>query len=122
MDRGSGRRFDDIDYRNKINFDKNFRKKELDRYIYLSISPVTVSPDVLRDHMDFALLLAVCRLHDKYFDKFRFQKIIDTIDGYYFAYCENFISSTVFCEKINKEIIEKWLCPRQSFNKLAVRP
>ena len=117
-------RIDDPLYYRRIHRDKNFRIEELKKYSLLRLSKGQHNHlhSYIYDHIDFIILLACYRMYDcNYFDYSDYDKILDIIFGYEYAYKEGYISDICFINKLNEEIISKWLFPKSDFNEIAVR-
>lgn len=113
------RRFDDVRYRTELMFNNDFREVELSKYLFFDLDQ-DVCEKYHQDHIDYVLLLTLCKYKEHYFDKYQYEELLDIIEGYIFAYEADLINVVQLCKKLNLEIIQKWLEPNRKFNQIGV--
>ena len=119
MVRRPRRRFDDVTYRTELMFNNDFRKLELSKYLFFDLDHGTCEK-YHQDHIDYVLLLTLCKYKEHYFDKYKYEELVDIIEGYIFAYEADLINVVQLCKKLNLEIVQKWLEPNKNFNQIGV--
>lgn len=119
MVRRSRRRFDDVTYRTELMFNNDFREVELSKYLFFDLDQDTCEK-YHQDHIDYVLLLTLCKYKEHYFDKYQYEELLDITEGYIFAYEADLINVVQLCEKLNLEIVQKWLEPNRKFNQIGV--
>lgn len=113
------RRFDDVRYRTELTFNNDFRELELSKYLFFDLDQDTCEK-YHQDHIDYVLLLTLCKYKEHYFDKYQYEELVDIIEGYIFAYEADLINVVQLCKKLNLEIVQKWLEPNRKFNQIGV--
>lgn len=113
------RRFDDVRYRTELMFNNDFREVELSKYLFFDLDQ-DVCKKYHQDHIDYVLLLTLCKYKEHYFDKYQYEELLDIIEGYIFAYEADLINVVQLCKKLNLEIVQKWLEPNRKFNQIGV--
>lgn len=113
------RRFDDVRYRTELMFNNDFREVELSKYLFFDLDQ-DVCEKYHQDHIDYVLLLTLCKYKEHYFDKYQYEELLDIIEGYIFAYEADLINVVQLCKKLNLEIVQKWLEPNKKFNQIGV--
>lgn len=113
------RRFDDVRYRTELMFNNDFRELELSKYLFFDLDQ-DVCEKYHQDHIDYVLLLTLCKYKEHYFDKYQYEELVDIIEGYIFAYKADLINVVQLCKKLNLEIVQKWLEPNRKFNQIGV--
>lgn len=113
------RRFDDVRYRTELMFNNDFREVELSKYLFFDLDQ-DVCEKYHQDHIDYVLLLTLCKYKEHYFDKYQYEELLDIIEGYIFAYEADLINVVQLCKKLNLEIVQKWLEPNRKFNQIGV--
>lgn len=113
------RRFDDVTYRTELMFNNDFRELELSKYLFFDLDYGTCEK-YHQDHIDYVLLLTLCKYKEHYFDKYNYEVLLDIIEGYVFAYEADLINAVQLCKKLNLEIVQKWLEPNRNFNQIGV--
>lgn len=113
------RRFDDVRYRTELMFNNDFREVELSKYLFFDLGQ-DVCEKYHQDHIDYVLLLTLCKYKEHYFDKYQYEELLDIIEGYIFAYEADLINVVQLCKKLNLEIVQKWLEPNRKFNQIGV--
>lgn len=113
------RRFDDVRYRTELTFNNDFRELELSKYLFFDLDQDTCEK-YHQDHIDYVLLLTLCKYKEHYFDKYQYEELLDIIEGYIFAYEVDLINVIQLCKKLNLEIVQKWLEPNRKFNQIGV--
>lgn len=71
------------------------------------------------DHTDYVVLATLNALRNRYINKHECNKILDKIEGYYFAFEEGLINSEKLCQKLNQEIMREEL-HQENWNHLGV--
>lgn len=115
----SRRRFDDVTYRTELMFNNDFRELELSKYLFFDLDQDACEKHH-QDHIDYVLLLTLCKYKEHYFDKYQYEGLLDIIEGYVFAYEADLINVVQLCKKLNLEIVQKWLEPNRNFNQIGV--
>lgn len=113
------RRFDDVIYRTELTFNNDFRELELSKYLFFDLDQDTCEK-YHQDHIDYVLLLTLCKYKEHYFDKYQYEELVDIIEGYVFAYEADLINVIQLCKKLNLEIVQKWFEPNRKFNQIGV--
>ena len=113
------RRFDDVTYRTELMFNNDFRELELSKYLFFDLDQ-DACEKYHQDHIDYVLLLTLCKYKEHYFDKYQYEELVDIIEGYVFAYEADLVNVVQLCKKLNLEIVQKWLEPNKKFNQIGV--
>lgn len=100
-------------------FNNDFREVELSKYLFFDLDQ-DVCEKYHQDHIDYVLLLTLCKYKEHYFDKYQYEELLDIIEGYIFAYEADLINVAQLCKKLNLEIVQKWLEPNRKFNQIGV--
>lgn len=104
-----------------VSFKYNRIKRENEISLYSLISDPN-DQDIsffINDHVDYIILYIIIFFKKKYIDERTCNKLIDMVEGYYFSYESELLSSKKVFQKLNTEIMQDWL--NQDFNYLAVR-
>ena len=101
--RRHGRRFD-LNVIITMMYDYSLRIKELSNYIMIEYDEMKLDY-VIDDHTDVIILLVVDAFSKNFIDKKSCLKIIDKIEGYYYAFEENLINSHQLYQKLQNEIL-----------------
>lgn len=101
--RRHGRRFD-LNVIITMMYDYSLRMKELSNYIMIEYDEMKLDY-VIDDHTDVIILLVVDAFSKNFIDKKSCLKIIDKIEGYYYAFEENLINSHQLYQKLQNEIL-----------------
>lgn len=102
-----GRRFD-LDSIIMMMYNSSLRMDELENYIITDYDESKLD-SVIDDHTDVVILLVVDAFSKNFIDKRICLKLIDKIEGYYYAFEENLISSRQLYEKLQTEILTEEL-------------
>ena len=113
------RRFDDITYRTELMFNNDFRELELSKYLFFDLDQ-DACEKYYQDHIDYVLLLTLCKYKEHYFDKYQYEELVDIIEGYIFAYEADLLNVVQLCKKLNLESVHKWLESSRKFNQIGV--
>lgn len=112
-----GRRYD-TERINDIRYNSHKRYQENKKYRVIEYNENFVNLYVY-DHTDYVILSTLNALRNRYIDKNQCTKILDKIEGYYFAFEEGLISANQLCQKLNQEIMREEL-HQENWNHLGV--
>ncbi len=101
--RRHGRRFD-LNTIITMMYDYSLRIKELSNYIMIEYDKSKLNL-VIDDHTDVIILLVIDAFSKNFIDKRTCLRIIDKIEGYYYAFEENLIDSYQLYKKLQNEIL-----------------
>lgn len=110
--RRHGRRFN-LDTIITMMYDYSLRMKEFSNYIMIEYDESKLD-FVISDHTDVIILLVIDAFSKNFIDKRTCLKIIDKIEGYYYAFEENLINSYQLYTKLQNEILIEELKEKRS--------
>ncbi len=84
------------------------REKENNMYSLIDFNERNVSL-FIDDHVDYVILSLVNAWKNKFIEVYTCNKLIDKIEGYYFAYQEELLNQVQLYHKINDEIVQYYL-------------
>lgn len=103
---------------NEIRYNPSRRYEENKKYRVMEYSE-RLANSCVYDHTDYVVLSTINAFRNNYIDKYQCNKILDKIEGYYFAFEENLIDANQLCQKLNQEIMIEEL-GQFSWNNLGV--
>lgn len=103
------RRYDDAESVSLLMVDERLVILENTRYQIVFQPDIKTIEENIEDHVDFVVLFAIWSYQKKYITKHECERLIDKIEGYYYAFVENLINFFQLYEKLNAEIIVKEL-------------
>lgn len=98
---------------NLIKYNSIEREKENDLYFVTDANEKSIS-FFINDHTDYVILSIINFWKKNYISAYTCDKLIDKVEGYYFAYEEGLIDCIQLYSKLNKEIMEDYFNIQQN--------
>ena len=112
------RRRYDTERINLVKYNSIQRKKEISLYSVIDYHERDV-PCFIDDHTDFVILFIIVCWKENFITEQECNKLIDIVEGYYFAYEEGLIDTIQLCDKLNHEIMQNSL-HQKDWNKIGI--